>query len=426
MFKISRVSIAFSILIFLTTLIILNPFISTANSSERVNAFDSSTLFEQVWQTVNDHFYDPDFNGVNWSALREEYQLQVGQSPTREAAAAVINTMLAELDTSHTRLYLPEEPAYYQLLGIFQPRLPDLQEQLEPFFPEGKITYRGVGIFTQTLDGKVFVSGVLEGSPAAEAGLRVGDQIVSVAGRPFHPIDSFAEAGQVEMMIQRSAAEDSQQTLTVAPKLFDATTMFLDAQTASVEAIERQNHRIGYMHLWSYAGDQYQQKLEEELLYGRLKDVDAFVLDLRGGWGGASPTVLNFFTGRGPSVTSILPRQGVRETTQSHWNKPVVMLVNQESRSAKEILAYAFQQYQIGAVVGSQTAGAVVAGRPFLMPDGSALYVAVADVLVDETQRLEGRGITPDIQVPFSLPYAEGADPQKEQAIKTAWESLQK
>ncbi|NJO78203.1 MAG: PDZ domain-containing protein [Cyanobacteria bacterium RM1_2_2] len=426
MFKISRVSIAFSILIFLTILIILNPFISTANSSERVNAFDSSTLFEQVWQTVNDHFYDPDFNGVNWSALREEYQPQVGQSPTREAAAAVINTMLAELDTSHTRLYLPEEPAYYQLLGIFQPRLPDLQEQLEPFFPEGKITYRGVGIFTQTLDGKVFVSGVLEGSPVAEAGLRVGDQIVSVAGRPFHPIDSFAEADQVEVVIQRTAAEDSQQTLTVAPKLFDATTMFLDAQTASVEVIERQNHRIGYMHLWSYAGDQYQQKLEEELLYGRLKDVDAFVLDLRGGWGGASPTVLNFFTGRGPSVTSILPRQGVRETTQSHWNKPVVMLVNQESRSAKEILAYAFQQYQIGVVVGSQTAGAVVAGRPFLMPDGSALYVAVADVLVDETQRLEGRGITPDIQVPFSLPYAEGADPQKEQAIKTAWESLQK
>ena len=100
------------------------------------------------------------------------------------------------------------------------------------------------------------------------------------------------------------------------------------------------------------------------------------------------------------------------------------MLVNEGSRSAKEILAYGFQQYDIGPVVGTTTAGAVTAGRAFLMPDKSLLYVAVADVYLDETVRLEGVGVTPDVVVPAPLPYTQGADPQKERAIAVALGTL--
>jgi carboxyl-terminal processing protease len=99
------------------------------------------------------------------------------------------------------------------------------------------------------------------------------------------------------------------------------------------------------------------------------------------------------------------------------------MLVNEGSRSAKEILAFGFQQYRIGPVVGAKTAGAVVAGSPFLMQDGSLLYLAVANVFVDGEHRLEGAGVTPDIVVPFTLEYAQGADPQKERAIEVALEA---
>ena len=101
------------------------------------------------------------------------------------------------------------------------------------------------------------------------------------------------------------------------------------------------------------------------------------------------------------------------------------MVINEGSRSSKEILAYAFQQHKIGPVVGSKTTGAVVAGRPFLMPDGSFLYLAVSDVFINETQRLEGKGVTPDINVPFSLEYAQGADPQKERAIEAVLQAVQ-
>lgn len=387
----------------------------------------SPSLFDQVWQTVNDNFYDPNFNGIDWKAMRQQYQSQAKSTSSREAEAAIINQMLSQLKTSHTRLYIPEEPAYYEILGIFQPRLPDLQTQLEPFFPDGTITYSGIGIYTTTINSKIYIRAMLEGSPASEAGLMVGDQLLSADGQPFHPIRSFADkVGQtVQLVIQRSPSPDSQQTVLVRPKQFDTVTMFLEVQQDSIQIIEQQNREIGYVHVWSYANEQGQQQLEDELLYGRLKDVDALILDLRGGWGGTPATVLNLYTGRGPSITSIVPRQDMQTTTHSYWRKPVVMVVNEESRSAKEILAFGFQQYKIGTVVGTKTPGAVVAGRPFLMSDGSVLYVAIADVLVDGT-RLEGVGVTPDVTVPFSLEYAQGDDPQKQRAIEIAVMSASK
>jgi carboxyl-terminal processing protease len=99
------------------------------------------------------------------------------------------------------------------------------------------------------------------------------------------------------------------------------------------------------------------------------------------------------------------------------WRKPVAMLVNEGTRSGKEILAYGFKEYGIGEVIGSRTAGAVLAGRAYLLRDGSLLLVAVADVLVDG-QRLEGVGVVPTISVPFALAYAQGKDTQLGRAVE--------
>ncbi|MEO0349280.1 MAG: S41 family peptidase [Cyanobacteria bacterium P01_A01_bin.15] len=381
------------------------------------------SLFDAVWETVNDNFFDTEFNGLDWVAVGETYRPQVAQVSSTAEKAALINGMLAELKTSHTRLYTADEPAYYQLLGIFYPRIAELKTQLEDTFPDGRLEYAGIGIVTHKKDDKTFVKAVLDGSPAAAAGLQRGDQILGVAGQPFHPIQSFKTDRPVELQVQPSSDPSSRSTITVTPRLYDGLTMFLDAMDDSVDVVEKAGKRIGYIHIWSYAGDQYQEKLQTELLYGRLKNTDALVLDLRDGWGGAPPTALHIYTARGPSLTSI-GRDRTPSTYYSQWEKPVVMLVNEGSRSAKEILAYGFQQYDIGPVVGTTTAGAVTAGRAFLMPDKSLLYVAVADVYLDETVRLEGVGVTPDVVVPAPLPYTQGADPQKERAIAVALGTL--
>ncbi|SRR5579883_1591782 len=379
-------------------------------------------VFEQIWQTVNDHFYSPTFNGVDWKTMRQKYAAQAAQAPSREAFAVVINQMLAELKASHTHYYIPSEPEYYQLAGIFWQR--GIQQQLKPLLPNGMLEYDGIGIYTRDINGKTFIQAVLDSLPAARAGLKVGDQIVNVDGKPFQPVQSFAGKANrpVPIVIQRSQ-DTAPQTITVTPQTLDPTRMFLDAMKASVQIIHRNGKKIGYIHIWSYADAAYQQQLEDELS-DRLSQVDGLVWDLRDGWGGAEPSYLNPFTAPAPTVT-FTNRDGTTGTFNLPWKKPVVMLVNQGARSGKEILAYGFREFRVGKIVGSKTAGAVLAGRAYIMQDGSLLYLAVADVLVDG-QRLEGKGVAPDIDVPFAIAYAQGRDPQKEAAIDTVLQAIAK
>ena len=123
-----------------------------------------------------------------------------------------------------------------------------------------------------------------------------------------------------------------------------------------------------------------------------------------------------------PEIASI-DRSGESHRWFRCWSKPVVLLINEKTRSGKELVAYGFRKYGIGPVVGTRTAGAVTAGKLFVLSDGSVLYLAVADVLVDG-ERLEGIGVAPDIEVPFDIRYAAGKDPQLERAIEVLLERL--
>ena len=142
------------------------------------------------------------------------------------------------------------------------------------------------------------------------------------------------------------------------------------------------------------------------------------MLDLRDGWGGANPNYLWPFVAPPLTITSIA-RDGKRTEYQTAWTMPVCLLVNEGSKSGKEVFARYFRKARRGKIVGSRTAGAVIAGRPFVMADGSLLYLAVSDGLLDG-ERPEGHGVAPDVEVPFALEYAAGADPQKEQALEIA------
>ena len=95
----------------------------------------------------------------------------------------------------------------------------------------------------------------------------------------------------------------------------------------------------------------------------------------------------------------------------------MALLVNSGSRSGKEVLAYGFKKNGYGQVIGERTAGALLAATAFMLSDGSLLMLAVEDVSI-EGERLEGKGVTPTIEVPFDIRYAAGKDPQLEKAIE--------
>jgi carboxyl-terminal processing protease len=376
------------------------------------DAANPTGAFDEVWRTVRDRFYDRNLHGLDWDAIGDKYRPLAAAAATDRAREDVINSMLAELHASHTGYFTPADTAYYDLADIFSW---GLRHRLEAAFPGGKVAYTGIGIFTRTIDGKTFVSGVLGGLPADKAGLLVGDELIAADDAPFEPVASFADkAGHKVILTIRRSRDGAPKHLTVVPERIEPNDAFLRAMRASTRVIERGGVRIGYIHVWSYARDDYQELLADQIATGPLKDADALIWDLRDGWGGAVPDYLDIFNARAPTMVTT-ERGGGTSVINAKWRKPVALLINGGTRSGKEVLAYGFKKYGYGPVIGTRSSGALLAARAFLLDSGGLLLLPVADVAVDG-ERLEGRGVTPTIEVPFDLPYAAGADPQLERA----------
>ncbi len=374
----------------------------------------STEPFDEVWRLVRDRFYDSKLHGLDWVALGDSYRPRYAAAASPAERSGAINAMLGELKASHTRHYINDDPGYYQLAEIFSY---PLRSEIPKHFPSNKVIYPGIGIFTKAIEGKTFVYGVMAGLPGDKAGLLTGDEIISADGRAFQPVGSFeGKTGQpVSLEIRRSADGDTRRVV-VVPETIDPGEAFKSSLRDSARIIERDGKKIGYIRFWSYAGSRYQDVLEEELSSGKLKDADALVWDLRGGWGGARPQYLDIFVSQAITMT-MTERNGSAETINFRWRKPVALLIDAGSRSGKEVLAHGFKELKLGPIIGERTAGAVLAATAFMLSDGSLLVLAVNDVNING-RRLEGEGVTPTIEQPFDIRYAGGKDPQIERAVE--------
>lgn len=378
-----------------------------------VEARAKTAVFDEVWRLVRDKFYDPKLKGLDWDAAGARHRADYAAAKTDAQRSAAINALLGELGASHTHHYTQDETAYYELVDIFSY---PLRRDIPKHFSGKSIRYAGIGMFSQEIDGKTFVTAVFPGMPADKAGLLAGDEIVAADTAPFAPVGSFRnKVGRHVVLQVRREANGPVKDVTVEPEWIDPGDAFDAALRDSARIIEANGRRIGYVRVWSYAGDRYQQSLEEVLSEGKLKDVDALIWDLRDGWGGAHPRYLSVFNPYGPTL-ALTGRNGKSNLVGYRWHKPVAVLVNGGTRSGKEVLAYGFKKNGFGHVIGERTAGALLAGTAFLLSDGSLLILAVEDAAVDG-ERVEGKGIDPTVEVPFDVRYAAGKDPQLDKAI---------
>jgi len=388
----------------------------TASQPDEAPVDSNLADFDQVWELVRDRFFNPHLNGLDWQQERARFRPDAASARSRKDAAAAINAMLARLGASHTHYYTPEDPAYYQLADIFAGALE--HRGLARVFPQGDVSYPGIGVFTEADNqSRTFVTGVIEGAPAHGAGVLVGDEILSADDAPFRPVESFrGKVGSSVSLQIRRASGATPIAVSVSPTDLHPNEMFLHGLKASARVIVVDKARIGYVHVWSYASRRIQSALEDLMADGPLKDADALVFDLRGGWGGAQPQYLDLFNPRAPTM-QVKDRNGETGFVDVKWRKPVAMLINEGTRSGKEVLAYGFKEYRLGELIGHRTEGAVLAATAFLIGNDGLLLLAVEDVLVDG-KRLEGVGVTPTIEVPFDSRYAAGSDPQLDRAVQ--------
>jgi carboxyl-terminal processing protease len=394
---------------------------------------DFGPLFDAVVETTAKSFWDKErLDAVDWPKLAAEARPDVLKAPSLDEAARRINVLLGKLKMSHTGLLTPDDVDYYVLLSVFGTSTLPREEADDRFWGAG-VTYAGIGIFSARVDGRDFVDLMLEGSPAERAGMKIGDEIVSVDDAPYHPIRSFR--GKIGSVARIAIRREKEGPLTILPvKVVTIAPLhaFRDATLASARILERDGGRIGYVHVWASVGDEssgalqsaltrigagsstYYQRSEKE----KQKPLDGLIVDMRGKIGGTATTAgryLDMLDPRGPLMNA-------RERKPpSFMNMPLrgrtAVLIDHHTRSTGELFVHSYKRERQGPLIGTRTAGAVSAARAFGMPGGNLLYLAVSGLEIDG-EILEGPGVAPDIEVARPLPYAQGADPVLEAAVE--------
>lgn len=383
-----------------------------------LSAAPKPDLVTESWRILNEWFIDP-------PRLPAAFEIMVGSERPADTMGqhALIRRMLTALNTSHTDLYTADQPEYIEALDIYAFVAP---HRIETMFPGGNVSAVRIGVTTTVIDQRHFARFVWEGGPADIAGVQIGDELIAVDGQPFHPVHAFRghEDDTVQLTIRRTRSGETLQ-IDVTPHRLSPGDAFARALTESVRVVTCGGKRIGYARVHSYAGSRFHEILLNTLECKPIADADALVLDLRGGWGGASPEYALDLVGRAAEMT-MTDRDGKTihvsaarvQPEKRRWHRPLVVLIDDSVRSGKEVLAATLKQAGVP-LVGLRTAGAVLGGKPFLLEDDSLLIIAVTDVTVNGA-RLEGVGVEPTIAVPFELPYAAGHDPQFDRAIAEA------
>jgi carboxyl-terminal processing protease len=383
---------------------------------------DRAKLYDAIIETIEKKFFDEALlNQLDWRVRANATRSSALSAATAEEAVQRIRTLLSELKTSHTALITPDEYQYYFLLDVVGAgEGSDLLAR--QFWGTGPY-YPGTGAFTREVEGRHFIDGVLENSPADRAGLKYGDEVLSVDGMPYSPIAAFrGKIGKiVELKIRRSANAEPQglsvQVIPIRP-----TRAFSDATEASARVIERNGSRIGYVHIWSlHEPSGFRNALAK--LGNVAPKIDSLVVDVRGRVGGRTDVAeqnLELLDVRRPYWgkwrTLGRSERPANASKNQPLNVPSALLIDHDTRSAGEMMAYGYQRGAFGLLVGTPTAGAVSAGATFVMPGDLLLYVAVAGIDFDG-RRLEGAGVIPDLWVERPLPYAAGFDPVLDTAV---------
>ncbi len=341
---------------------------------------DFSRRFDIIWRETRNRFYDPNMNGRDWQAIGDQYRPTAASAKSAQEFQETINRMLGELRASHLGYYTDQDLEYFLLGSIFNRE-----------GPGRKVNHIGV---TGVRDKDGFeVRAILDGSPAAAAGIRVGDRLLTANGRRFSTVGSFAAGPDEEYTITLNRPGTGRSSIKITPNNETAQASFLSATRSSIRIIERDRCRIGYIHLWCMTSDTFKKTLDDALT-GPLQKTDGLILDLRDGFGG-SP--FNFADALfRPAIEWEEVNRNRRNVSHTGYGKPMVALINQGTRSAKEFFAYELKKTHRAILVGTNTAGAFLGANAVRIGDDGLLEIPVADLNVDG-KRLEGVGVSPDI-----------------------------
>lgn len=349
---------------------------------------DLQTLFVPFWEA--------------WNIVHEQFVNQ----PVDDVALmrGAISGMMETLHDDHTFYMEPE---------AFESENSSLQG-----------SYEGIGAYVDTDGDYLTIISPIEGSPADKAGLQPGDRIVALDG------EDMTGVAPEEVRLKVLGPEGSEVTLTIARDGESETLQFVIRRAAivirSAEGKMLENG-IGYVDINTF-GEKTSSELRQTLDELMAQNPRGLIIDLRNNPGGYLTTAVDVASEFIDSGVVLYEQygDGKRDEYKASGNGratdiPIVVLINEGSASASEILAGALQDYGRATLVGVQSYGkGSVQNRVPLSNNQGAARVTIAKWLTPNERAIDGVGLTPDVVVEMTAEdFKAGLDPQLDAAVET-------
>ena len=342
-------------------------------------------VLDHVWQIVYRDFLDSsgNFEKSNWIEIRKQF-LSKKYSDSNEAYDA-IRDMLSKLNDPYTRFLEPKE--------FNQMRIDT----------SGELTGVGIQIVKDKESDDLIIVSPIEGTPAYDAGIQARDKILSIDDIPTKGMD-LEEA--VKLIRGQRGTKVKLQILR-EKKSFYKILLRDKIEIKSVTSKTNQTKNgllIGYLRIKQFNANA-SKEMRDALKDLEKRNVAGYVLDLRSNPGGlleSSIDISRLFINKG-IIVSTLSKDGLKEIKRGNGRaltkKPLVVLVNEGSASASEIVSGAIKDNKRGKLVGKKTFGKGLVQSMRTLVDGSGLTVTVAKYLTPNGTDINRYGIVPDIEV---------------------------
>ena len=385
--KVVKNSVAFSLIEVIVIVLITGIVVSVASGLIVYNNYDKLNNISIVPKSDFDEFYK------HYNKILEGYVEEVDKDALIDAAIGGMYNYLGD----EYSMYLDEQNTN------------ELSEQLEG-------EYTGVGIeITTTYDDNnnptIKINKVFKNSPAEAAGLKKGDIITKVDG------EEMLDSNQVANTIKGGDKESYEITFIRDGK---EETLTLTRRKVFINSVNSEEHgNVGYIKIDTFSATTVDQI--KKVLDGFSKNINSVVIDVRDNTGGYLDTaydVANLFLPKGKVIYQLKNREGVTTSYKADsgvyrkFNKMVVV-INESSASASEILTLALKESGNATVVGTKSYGKGTVQETANLKSGSMIKFTTSYWLSPKGNSINKTGITPDIKI-------EDAIKQKEEAIKAA------
>lgn len=392
-----------------------------------------AAAFDLCWRVLRDQYYDDRMNNRNWDDIRRKYAPIARLAMTAEELGDVVRLMMGELNGSHLGFHANEEkPAMAEARRLVH-RIPTAHRWKDT------TAHLGIRFDTIYTGPGCKVQDVIAGSPVDHVKTKVlpGEIVLSINGKAIQPGMDLTQVlnGPVNhgVRLRVRNAQGADRDVELRSITYErARSLLYDQwiQETRRKVAAASGGKLGYLHIASMNMPSFYQF--ERDLYARGAGKEGLVIDVRENGGGS--TTDHLLTALTQPVHAItVPRGGQPGYPQDRkiyatWNKPIVVLCNQNSFSNAEIFVHAVKTLHRGSVVGVPTAGGVISADSVeIMDVGRMRFPYRGWFLLSTGEDMELHGAVPDYIVwPQPGEMCQGKDEQLIRAIEVLKAEVEK